>query len=291
LNYVGVYGTGRVTNDWNDAPSEYLNLPVGSISSSETIDFHRYARKRYIDDVGTLNAADNSFTSVTGTWSVYTACNEDTNDSLLCPSNTGEVYWSHTFPRSGWYVFEAHVKESEDGTDDHYIYSVKNRTLADSYTALDLDHYQDQDTGTASVRWSKGYANIFAERGAQDLQMKVTGDNNGLIDFLKIFPLDPVPIIVAPANDDITFATNRVSDVPHSRIDGINQMDSVQADYGNFVYVDMDGDVDMNQSELKEAVIENLAVAPASPVAGQIYFDTAGSQFLGWNGSGWTVLG
>ena len=49
--------------------------------------------------------------------------------------------------------------------------------------------------------------------------------------------------------------------------------------------------IDLCQNELQNAVLQNLASAPAYPKAGQIYFDSASSKFYGHNGSGWIDLG
>lgn len=48
--------------------------------------------------------------------------------------------------------------------------------------------------------------------------------------------------------------------------------------------------LDMNKNELQNARIQNLAAAPASPVAGQVYFNTTDSKFYWYDGSAW-VLG
>lgn len=48
--------------------------------------------------------------------------------------------------------------------------------------------------------------------------------------------------------------------------------------------------VDLAQNELRNAVIQNTT-APASPVAGQIYYDTTKKVVLVWNGSGWVSSG
>lgn len=49
--------------------------------------------------------------------------------------------------------------------------------------------------------------------------------------------------------------------------------------------------IDLCENELQNAVLQNLASAPADPKAGQIYFDSASSKFYGYNGSGWVDLG
>lgn len=45
--------------------------------------------------------------------------------------------------------------------------------------------------------------------------------------------------------------------------------------------------IDLNKNELQNARIQNLATAPANPAVGQIYFDTAETLFLIWDGSAW----
>lgn len=46
-------------------------------------------------------------------------------------------------------------------------------------------------------------------------------------------------------------------------------------------------DLNFDQYEIKNAVIENLASAPATPIPGQIYYDTNNNNTYIWDGSGW----
>lgn len=49
-------------------------------------------------------------------------------------------------------------------------------------------------------------------------------------------------------------------------------------------------DIDLNQNELQNAVIQNLASAPANPKEGQIYYNTASDTFYGYKNGSWVAL-
>lgn len=49
--------------------------------------------------------------------------------------------------------------------------------------------------------------------------------------------------------------------------------------------------VDMNKNEIRNAVMQNLAVAPGDPKTGQYYYNTTDSKMYQWTGTEWSVVG
>lgn len=47
--------------------------------------------------------------------------------------------------------------------------------------------------------------------------------------------------------------------------------------------------IDLNQNELQNARIQNLATAPSTPIEGQMYHNTTDHKLYQWNGSAWKV--
>lgn len=49
--------------------------------------------------------------------------------------------------------------------------------------------------------------------------------------------------------------------------------------------------LDLNQNELQNARLQNLAVAPGTPVDGQVYYNTTDDTIRYWDGTQWITLG
>ncbi len=52
-------------------------------------------------------------------------------------------------------------------------------------------------------------------------------------------------------------------------------------------WFEFSNDLSLNQNEIKNVAIDNLAVAPGTPVEGQIYYNTANNNTYVWNGAAW----
>jgi hypothetical protein len=54
--------------------------------------------------------------------------------------------------------------------------------------------------------------------------------------------------------------------------------------------LDIKGNVDLNKKELQNAVIQNLATAPSSPLEGQIYYNTGEDKLKLYSAGGWLTI-
>lgn len=54
--------------------------------------------------------------------------------------------------------------------------------------------------------------------------------------------------------------------------------------------LDIKGNVDLNKKELQNAVIQNLATAPSSPLEGQIYYNTGEDKLKLYSAAGWLTI-
>ena len=54
--------------------------------------------------------------------------------------------------------------------------------------------------------------------------------------------------------------------------------------------VDVQGNINLSKNELQNAVVQNLAVAPGTPLAGQIYFDTVLDKLRLYDGAAWLTV-
>ena len=54
--------------------------------------------------------------------------------------------------------------------------------------------------------------------------------------------------------------------------------------------LDVQGNINLSKNELQNAVVQNLAVAPGTPLAGQIYFDTVLDKLRLYDGTSWLTV-
>lgn len=170
-------------------------------------------------------------------------------------------------------------------THTHLMVEIKASGAPDtSYELMDPSGDAGADTDDRQTVGSTPYAN-----NADFIDNAELGTGVGDIASLGIGGIWDIDYIPSGTNADSWTIDTDDTVVAGGTIDltfGTTLAESLSFDITND-WFSFSNDVDFGQSEIKNVAIDNLAVAPAVPVAGQIYHNTTDNNTYIWNGSTW----